>query len=157
MQPYESDVFIGGVIQGSERGDGIVAQDYRTRIRNVLAANCPGLTVYDPVERHPSSIGYGLERARETFLGHVRLVTRCRALVAYLPEASMGTAIEMWEAHRLGIPVIAISPMGENWVIKLLSSVRCADLAAFEAWVRAGRLAELLDGCPGGAAGASHT
>ncbi|HAK97065.1 MAG TPA: hypothetical protein DCM87_19255 [Planctomycetes bacterium] len=155
MQPYECDVFIGGVIQGSERGDGIAAQDYRRRIRDVVEASCPRAAVYDPVARHPSSVGYDLERARETFLGHVGLVTRCRAFIAYLPEASMGTAVEMWEAHRAGVPVIAISPMRENWVINLLSSMRCADLAAFEAWVRGGGLAATLARRPGAAA-ASH-
>ena len=88
MQPFEYDVFIGGVIQGSERGRSIAPQDYRTRIRAAVEAGRPGATVYDPVACHPSSIDYGLERARQTFFGHAALAARCRAFIAYLPEAS---------------------------------------------------------------------
>lgn len=144
MQPFEYDVFIGGVIQGSERGRSIAPQDYWMRIRAAVEAGRPGATVYDPVACHPSSIDYGLERARQTFFGHAALAARCRAFIAYLPEASMGTAIEMWEVHRAGRPIIAISPMGENWVVNLLSTVRFTDLPAFEAWARGGGLAEML-------------
>ncbi len=144
MDANTIDVFIAGVIQGSERGDGVVCQGYRGRIRAALESCCPGIRVYDPVAHHPGSVAYGMERVRETFYGHVDLVLHSKLLVAYLPEASMGTSIEMWEARQHGIPVVTISPMPENWVIKLLSTVWCPDLAAFEAWARAGNLSDLM-------------
>jgi hypothetical protein len=144
MQVNAVDVFIAGVIQGSEHGAEIVGQGYRGRIKAVIEACCPGSVVYDPVAHHPGSVAYSLERARATFYGHVELVAASKLLVAYLPEASMGTSIEMWEARRCDIPVVTISPMRENWVVKLLSTVLCRDLAAFEAWTRAGSLDALL-------------
>jgi hypothetical protein len=69
-------------------------------------------------------------------------------LVAYVPEASMGTAIEMWEAHHAGVQVLTISPMAENWVVKLLSSRVFPTLEAFGAFVADGGLASAwLDPC----------
>lgn len=139
-----ADVFLAGVIQGSAKGAEVVAQDYRTRIRSIIATRHPDLRIYDPVAHHPNSIVYDLERARATFHGHLDLVARCRLVVAYLPEASMGTAIEMWEAQRRGIPVVSISELRANWVVRLLSTVVCENLASFSAWVACGRLDALL-------------
>ena len=42
-------------------------------------------------------------------------------LIASVPEASMGTAIEMWEAWRHDKLVISISPLKHNWAVKYLS------------------------------------
>jgi nucleoside 2-deoxyribosyltransferase len=47
---------------------------------------------------------------------------RADVVIAYLPEASMGTALEIWAAYERGIPIISISPMVENWVVKFLST-----------------------------------
>ena len=139
------DIFLAGVIQGSERGHRIVAQDYRTTIKRAIAARLPGATVYDPIEHHPGAIDYTLAEAHATFFGHIELLRRSRLLVAYLPVASMGTSIEMWEAHHRGIPAVTISPLLENWVIRLLSSVVCEDLAAFERWIDGGGLEGFLE------------
>ena len=56
----------------------------------------------------------------------------------------MGTAIEMWEAHRHGRVVISISPLEHNWAIKFLSHARYASLAEFEQALLAGAVNELL-------------
>jgi hypothetical protein len=61
-------------------------------------------------------------------------------VLAFVPEASMGTAIEMWEAHQHGRAVIAISPLEHNWSVKFCSHAVYPDLAAFEADLRAGRV-----------------
>jgi hypothetical protein len=45
-------------------------------------------------------------------------------LLACVPEASMGTAIEMWEAWRHDKLVISISPLKHNWAVKFLSHIR---------------------------------
>ena len=139
------DVFVAGVIQGSERRRRIVAQEYRNVIREIVRETHPTLTVYDPLANHPDALDYTPDQARETFFGHIELVRQCRLLVAYLPEASLGTAIEMWEAYHRAIPVVAISSMSANWVIQLLSSAVCPDLDAFARWVAAGSLGELLE------------
>jgi hypothetical protein len=54
--------------------------------------------------------------------------------------ASMGTAIEMWEAYRSGVRVFSISHMVANWVVKLLSSRVFPTLEAFEDFVVNGGL-----------------
>ena len=62
-------------------------------------------------------------------------------MLAFVPEASMGTAIEMWEAHQHGRAVITISPMKHNWAVKFLSHELYADLDEFETAIRNGRMA----------------
>ena len=147
------DVFVAGVIQGSTRRRRMVDQAYRARIKAIVEASSPGLRVYDPVENHPQALQYDAVRARTTFFAHLDLVRRSRALVAYLPEASLGTAVEMWEAYRGGVPVVTISPMRINWVVDLLSSVVCDDLDAFGAWASEGGLRRLVETGAGGRAG----
>jgi hypothetical protein len=65
-------------------------------------------------------------------------------VLAFVPEASMGTAIEMWEARRHGRAVIAVSPMHLNWAVKFLSDALYADLDELEAAIRDGALAARL-------------
>jgi hypothetical protein len=43
-------------------------------------------------------------------------------VVSFIPEASMGSAIEMWQAYCAGIPIVTISDLTNNWVVKLLST-----------------------------------
>ena len=86
------DVFVAGVIQGSEHEHRIVDQDYRTKIRAIIEAEARTLTIYDPIEHHPQALEYDLKAAHSTFFGHVALVRRSRVLVAYLPEASLGNS-----------------------------------------------------------------
>jgi hypothetical protein len=66
------------------------------------------------------------------------LASQVDLVVAYAPEASMGTAIEMWEAFQAGVPLITISPMTANWVVRHLSSVVLPDLEAFQMWMENG-------------------
>ena len=44
------------------------------------------------------------------FFRHNRMCREIDVLLAFVPEASMGTAIEMWEAYQHGAAVITISP-----------------------------------------------
>ena len=66
-------------------------------------------------------------------------------MLAFVPEASMGTAIEMWEAHRHGKAVIAVSPMKHNWAVKFLSHELFADLESLEASLASGTLVRRLE------------
>jgi len=63
-----------------------------------------------------------------------------------VPHASMGTAVEMWQAFRAGIPIVTVSPLSANWIVRHLSAVVLPDLAAFEAWAAGGGLARLMAG-----------
>jgi hypothetical protein len=136
--------FVAGIIQGSRADDLIHPQDYRTAIVGLLRDTFPDSEVYCPIENYPDSLIFPEERARATFLGLMDRAAQADVLVAYVPEASMGTAIEMWQAHRQGRVVLTISPLKTNWVIRFLSTVLVPDVAAFEAFVRSGELARLL-------------
>jgi hypothetical protein len=65
-------------------------------------------------------------------------------VIAFLPEASMGTAVEMWEAHKRGVIVLAVTPMHENWTVKFLSTRIFPGLDEFERFVASGELARML-------------
>ena len=65
-------------------------------------------------------------------------------LLAFVPEASMGTAIEMWEAHQHGAAVITVSPLRHNWAVKFLSHAIYGDLGEFEAAVTSGEVARRI-------------
>jgi hypothetical protein len=136
-------VFIAGVMQGSRSDDKVNKQSYRQVITRILRENLEDVEIVDPWALHPGSEAYGTERARETFMAMIVLASQVDVLVAYVPEASMGTAVEMWEAHHAGVRVLTISPMAENWVVKLLSSQIFPSVEAFGSFVTNGGLASM--------------
>jgi hypothetical protein len=131
-------VFIAGIMQGSRLDRYIDAQDYRSVIAQVLQERQAGIEIVDPLELHPNGVDYDDKEAKAALLALVDLAARADLVVAYAPQASMGTAIEMWQAFQAGVPLITISPMAANWVVKHLSSVVLPDLDAFRAWVTSG-------------------
>ncbi|MGD9047131.1 MAG: hypothetical protein PVF77_03695 [Anaerolineae bacterium] len=131
-------VFIAGVMQGSRRDHYIGTQDYRSIITQVIKEHHPGIEIVDPNELHPNGVDYDDNQAKATLLEMADLAGRADLVVAYAPEASMGTALEMWQAYQGGVPLITISPMAANWVIKHLSTLVLPDLDAFRAWVANG-------------------
>lgn len=137
-------VFIAGIMQGSRRANDMTAQDYRQQIGEWLIAHVPGVEVVDPFELHPESVSYSDDDARRTLIDLARLAGRVDAVVAFVPEASMGTALEMWEAYHQGRPVITISPLVHNWVVKGLSTRVLADLAEFRTFVESGEFERVL-------------
>ena len=127
-------IFIAGVIQGSHQDKSIHSQDYRQELRDLLAVAFPDARIYDPFEGHENSIEYDDHKGRETFLSGIKAVLESDLVIAYLPHASLGTAIEVWESHKNKIPVWTISPMKTNWVVRFCSDKvfeSIEDLAAF--------------------------
>ncbi len=114
--------FLAGIIQGSNTGKALYNQDYREKIKSILRRHFPDAKIFDPVEKHPDSVNYDYRTAESVFLGYVKLAGDCDCMIAYLPEASMGTAVEMWECHQRGVPVWTISPLKDNWSVKILST-----------------------------------
>ena len=137
-------VFIAGIMQGSRQDRFIEDQAYRQAIATAIRSYDPAAEILDPIELHPSAVDYGEGQAKATLVELAQLACQADLVVAYAPRASMGTAIEMWEAFRAGVPVVAISPMTANWVILYTSAVVVPDLDAFQKWVTAGRLARLV-------------
>ena len=141
-------IFLAGIIQGSLAEPAIHNQDYRGRIKALLARFLPGVRVYCPITAHPNSLSYDDRKGRRVFLRHIALARDSDLVVAYLPAASMGTAVELWEANRRGTPIIAITPLALNWAIRYLCDVVVADLDEFAEACRDGRVARLLDSPP---------
>jgi hypothetical protein len=136
--------FICGIIQGSHEGLGVHEQSYRTRLRQLLEAAIPGIDVYCPVSFHPESPSYDDAKAFEVLQESVDIAKACDLLVAYLPEASMGSAIELWEAKRAGARVIAITPLRHNWVVRYASDVILETLDEFAEFLKSEAMENLL-------------
>jgi len=133
-------IFIAGIMQGSHTEALVHAQDYRSRIAKLLKAYFPRAEIYDPRAQHAESLAYDDATGRKVFFQHNRMCRDVDVLLAFVPEASMGTAIEMWEAYQHGAAVISISPLKHNWAIKFLSHAVYASLKDFEAALENGEI-----------------
>ncbi len=133
-------VFIAGIMQGSRTDRGIDTQDYRREIARILRHHNPETEVLDPFELHPDSVSYTPEQAKQTLLEMAALAGQVDVLVAYVPSASMGTALEMWNAYQSGARVYTISPLTDNWVVRSISERVFPDVAAFATFVASGGL-----------------
>jgi len=131
--------FIAGIMQGSKVQNSIFGQDYRQEISGLIRSAFPEAEIYDPFAKNQDSITYSKGTGLATFLGHNKMCgTEVDVLIAFVPEASMGTAIEMWEAWKNHALVISISPMKHNWAIKFLSHIIYPDIPAFADAIRKG-------------------
>jgi hypothetical protein len=138
-------VFIGGVMQGSNRGQEINDQGYRQIIAGMIKARHPDAEITDPYALFPDGVEFDDDRARQVFFDLVEVAASADVVVAYLPEASMGTALEMVRAHDAGVPVISISPLAKNWFVRFLSRRVFPTLEAFGDWVAGGGLEAMRD------------
>ena len=134
-------IFLAGIMQGSHAEALVHDQEYRARIKRLVEAHFPQADVYDPRADHAESLGYDEATGRRVFFRHNLMCREIDVLLAFLPEASMGTAIQMWEAYQHGAAVIAISPLKHNWAVKFLSHAMYADLEEFETALQSGEVA----------------
>ena len=139
------DVFLAGIIQGSKIEAEIHDQDWRGPIKAAIAKYLPAANVYCHYGSHPQSITYELPDIRETLADGNRRAAACDLLVAYIPSASMGTAIEMYEAARAGAAVVAITPMDANWIVRAYSDRILPDIDSFERFAASGELQRLTE------------
>ncbi|RLS32150.1 MAG: hypothetical protein DWH79_08550 [Planctomycetota bacterium] len=137
-------IFLAGIMQGSHVAALVHDQLYRGTLQKLVQARWPEAEVYDPFAGHGNSVGYGVEQARAVFEGHIQMCRDFDLVIAYVPEASMGTAIEIWEAHRHGKAVITITPLVHNWVVQLTSLAIYRDWEAFAAALDGGEVDRLL-------------
>jgi hypothetical protein len=137
-------VFIAGIMQGSKKGKGIHEQDYRRTIRDAILARYPEAEVVDPFSLFPDSVDYDDGRAKEVLFAMAAEAGSSDILIAYLPSASMGTALEMISAHEAGKLVISITPMEKNWFILAYSAETLPSLDAFYDWMARVDLEELI-------------
>lgn len=133
-------VFIAGVMQGERLDDQIDGQAYRLRITQALRAHVPGVIITDPWAMHPDSVIFDAVTARHTFLTMTRQASEVDLLIAYLPKLSMGTAMEMWQAHQAGVYIIAVTPYIHHWAIRFTANEILPDLHSLLSHIEAGRL-----------------
>ena len=136
--------FLAGIMQGSHVGALLHNQEYRKRLLGLLKEHLPDADVYDPLADHTNSLNYDDDLGRQVFFHHNQLCAEVNVLLAFVPEASMGTAIEMWQAFRHGKLVVSISPLVHNWSIKFLSHLHYRDEVEFEEALVSGRFAAQL-------------
>ena len=84
-------------------------------------------------------------RGREVFFHHNQLCAEVDVVLAFAPEATMGTAIEMWEAYKHGKAVIAVSPKTHNWAVRFLSHELYADVDELQAALASGQVKRRID------------
>lgn len=135
--------FVAGIIQGS-LPDATHPQEYRSEISDMLKEAFPGAEIFNPVEQYPDSLAYDAEQASRAFFDLMDRAGECDVLIAFLPEASMGTAIELWNAHHAGAFVVCVSGLTMNWVVRFLADLVVTDLEALENAIRNGELAEAI-------------
>jgi len=138
-------IFLAGIMQGSHTRPLVHDQDYREHIKRLLAEHFPEAEVYDPRGEHVDSIHYDEPTGRRVFFHHNAMCREVDVLLAFVPEASMGTAIEMWEAYQHGAAVITISPLEHNWAVKFLSHTLYADVEEFERALADGRISRRIE------------
>jgi len=141
---YQGRVFVGGIMQGSKQEMAIHGQNYRARIADLVRQRYPGVEIVDPFELHPDSVEYDRAQAVETFLAMLDQAAAADVLIAYLPEASLGTAAEIWRAYAANKPVYVLSPMVHNWMLWVTATRILEDWEAFEAFIGQGGLAPHL-------------
>ena len=137
--------FIAGIMQGSHPGATLHGQEYRERITELICRYYPDADIYDPRAEHCDSVEYDDHYGREVFLGHNQMCGEVDVVVAYIPEASMGTAIEIWEAFRNDKVVVSISPLETNWAVRFLSQLVLPDIEALAASLAAGDFQQVVE------------
>ena len=138
-------IFLAGIMQGSHHSAVLHDQQYRPRLKNSLEHHLPRCEIYDPLADHADSLEYGEQRGRDVFLQHNRMCGEVDVVLACVPEASMGTAIEMWEAHEHGrAAVLTISPLDHNWAVRFCSHAIYPDLESFENAVLSGKVLQTV-------------
>ena len=107
-------VFIAGVMQGNLKKLAIHSQDYRRQITAILQAIDTNTKVVDPDKTDPNRLNYNQAEAERMFMKYCDIAGKVDLLIAFIPEASMGSAIEMWKAYQSGIPILTVSPLKNN-------------------------------------------
>jgi nucleoside 2-deoxyribosyltransferase len=138
-------IFLAGIIQGSNRDKTIHSQDYREMIISAIESAFPDAVIYNPFDGHEKSIEYDDRKGKETFFSAIEEIKSCDLMVAYLPHASLGTAIEIWECYKLGIPVWTITDMKTNWVVRFCSEKIFDDIESFAQHLQSLRMTSLKE------------
>ena len=72
------------------------------------------------------------EKIRHIFETNVNRAVDSDIVIAFIPSASMGTAVEIHEAWQAKKIVYTISPLARNWVIRLYSTKIFSTMTEFK-------------------------
>ena len=137
-------IYLSGVMQGSIKGHGIQEQGYRQIITDAIRVMNPDVKIFDPFSAFPNSVEFDDARAKEVLFYMADEAASSDVVIAFLPEASMGTGLEMIRAYDNGKVVISITSLKQNWFIKSVSKIVFSSLDDFCSWVRKTNLAEYI-------------
>ena len=138
-------IYIAGIMQGSTKDHGIQEQDYRRVLRDALNVHLPEADIYDPFLQYPDSVTYDDQRAKEVLFKLAAEAGSSDVVIAYLPKASMGTALEILRAYDNGKVILCISPMEKNWFINAFATKTFPTLDEFCSWLGQEQLSELIN------------
>ena len=133
-------VFIAGVMQGNKKNGRIHNQNYRQEIVKALGYIIDNLEIIGPGINSTDKSKLTDKQVSEIFFSSCSAVRKADIMITFVPEASMGTAVEMWEAWKNNVPIITISRLKYNWVIKLLSTKLYSTIAELSQGIKAGDL-----------------
>jgi len=139
-------IFISGVMQGSKTGPGMQGQGYRQVIADSIRTLHPKAEIFDPFTAFPDDVIYDDQTVKQTLFTAAEEAASADILIAYLPEASMGSALEMIRAYDNGKIILSISPLEENWFVRSVSSRVFSTMDQFCEWIRQTHLTELIIG-----------
>ena len=128
-------IYIAGTMSGNSN-DSLVDQSYREKIANILTSVYPDIVIDDPFKDHQNSLEYDDKDAKKAFADCLRRSAYdADMVVAYIPEASMGTALEIYEAFRNDKYIVIITPLLNNWIVRLYGDIAFSSIESFSAWV----------------------
>ena len=149
-----SSYFLSGVMQGKKAdGDGIagtVPQDYRQQMRAAIVAADASATVVEPwdlvaalcQELYPEGTPQAdmfcdNAHVKRAFSMVVDAAAAADVVVSYLPEASMGSAVEIHTAHAAGKTILVVAPgtMAQNWVVRSYAERTFASIEELGTWL----------------------
>ena len=144
QKPGSVKVYLAGTMSGNSN-NGIVNQDYRERLTELLKDRYPSVEIDNPYLGNENSITYNDAQARITFNDFIRRASyESDVMIAYLPEASMGTALEIYEASKRGNYVIIITPLTNNWIVRLYGNRVFSSIESFAACLFSGEFDSVI-------------
>ena len=122
-----SSFFLSGVMQGKKAdGDGVVGtvpQDYRAEMKDAVQAADASATVIEPWDLvgaecatlYPEGTAQADMFKEDAHVRHcfgvcVEAAAKADVIISYLPEASMGSAVEIHAAHGNGKTILVVAP-----------------------------------------------
>lgn len=124
-------VYIAGTVTGSNDRD-VINQDYRKQIKAIVSRKFPAADIVDPMDYFHDGLSFNIEQSVKCFAFCLASASNADMIIAYLPEASIGTGMEIYEAFLKHRNIVIITPMTTNWALLFASDVLCESIEEFQ-------------------------